>query len=177
VRSRYCNSTLEPTLPRHAWTLNLEAVEGSEEDSYRFNPWRAPGRAPVVDACGQAGGEHGYQKLGGESVYFNTTNAKKARPPTDPGTLRHRALALMVPCSVRGRAGCLRLAVASHAQSGEAELGGGVVRRGGVGRALQPWRRMCALHRRARRRARVPRAPPRPPPRACMHVHVGIYGP
>lgn len=42
-RKRYCNSTFEPTLPRHAWTLNTDAVEGSPEDSYRYNPWRAPG--------------------------------------------------------------------------------------------------------------------------------------
>ena len=62
----YCaNPKTNATLPRHAWTLNMDAIEGSEEDRYRFNPWRAPGWAPVVDACGQAGGEYGYQKLGG----------------------------------------------------------------------------------------------------------------
>lgn len=86
-RKRYCNSTLEPTLPRHAWTLNMDAKEGSEEDSYRYNPWRAPGHAPVVDPCGQAGGEFGFQKIGGESVFFNTTMAGKGMmgsklPPT-----------------------------------------------------------------------------------------------
>lgn len=72
-RKRYCNSTLAPTLPRHAWTLNMDAEEGADEDSYRFNPWRAPGFAPVVDPCGQAGGEFGYQKLGGDSVFYNTS--------------------------------------------------------------------------------------------------------
>jgi lytic starch monooxygenase len=56
-RTRYCNSTFNATLPRHAWTLNMDVTEGAEDDSYRFNPWRAPGRAPVVDPCGQA--EHG----------------------------------------------------------------------------------------------------------------------
>jgi len=76
-RTRYCNSTLKPTLPRHAWTLNMDAVEGSEEDSYRFNPWRAPGYAPVVDPCGQAGGEYGFQKIGGESTFHNTTISGK----------------------------------------------------------------------------------------------------
>jgi lytic starch monooxygenase len=25
-------------------------------DIYKFNPWRAPGHAPVLDACGMAGG-------------------------------------------------------------------------------------------------------------------------
>merc|ERR1711977_535144 len=74
-RKRYCNSTLEATLPRHAWTLNMDAVEGSDEDSYRYNPWRAPGHAPVVDPCGQAGGKYPSQKIGGDSVYYNTSNA------------------------------------------------------------------------------------------------------
>eukprot|EP00911_Craspedida_sp_UC1_P002862 UC1_evm2s2095 len=77
-RTRYCNSsTLEPTLPREAWTLNLDAIDGSEQDVYRYNPWRAPGHAPVVDACGQAGGEYGYQHLGGDSVFANTSLAGK----------------------------------------------------------------------------------------------------
>merc|ERR1719387_1785585 len=86
-RKRYCNSTQEPTLPRHAWTLNMDVVEGSEEDSYRYNPWRAPGHAPVVDPCGQAGGEYAYQQIGGESIFYNTTIAGKGMmgsklPPT-----------------------------------------------------------------------------------------------
>ncbi len=34
-RKRYCNSTMEPTLPREAWTMNIDAVDGSVEDSYR----------------------------------------------------------------------------------------------------------------------------------------------
>ena len=74
-RRSYCNSTLEPTLPRHAWTLNMDAVEGSDEDSYRFNPWRAPGHAPVIDPCGQAGGKYAHQHIGGDSVFHNTTIA------------------------------------------------------------------------------------------------------
>lgn len=86
-RKRYCNSTLEPTLPKHAWTLNMDATDGAEDDSYRYNPWRAPGHAPVVDACGQAGGEYGYQTIGGDSVFYNTTIAGKGMfgsklPPT-----------------------------------------------------------------------------------------------
>lgn len=93
-RKRYCNSTLEPTLPRHAWTLNMDVVEGSKEDSYRYNPWRAPGFAPVVDPCGQAGGEFGYQRIGGESVFYNTTIAGKgmmgSKLPATPAANRTR---------------------------------------------------------------------------------------
>lgn len=76
-RKRYCNSTFQPTLPKHAWTLNMDAEDGAEDDSYRYNPWRAPGFAPVVDPCGQAGGEYGFQKIGGDSVFYNTSIAGK----------------------------------------------------------------------------------------------------
>ncbi len=31
----------------------------------------------MVDACGQAGGEYGYQRMGGDSVFTNTTFAGK----------------------------------------------------------------------------------------------------
>ena len=72
-RTRYCNSTQEPTLPRHAWTLNMDAVDGATDDSYRYNPWRAPGFAPVVDPCGQAGGKYSFQTIGGDSVFYNTS--------------------------------------------------------------------------------------------------------
>jgi hypothetical protein len=48
---RFCNASfnsagapapmINSTLPREAWTMNVNAVEGAEEDPYRFNPWRA----------------------------------------------------------------------------------------------------------------------------------------
>lgn len=44
-------------------TLNTQAECGSREDFYFYSPWRAPGAAPVVDACGMAGG-----RLPGQSV-------------------------------------------------------------------------------------------------------------
>ena len=45
---------MEPTLPKEAWTMNRWAEAGSANDTYRYNPWRAPGHAPVNDACGMA---------------------------------------------------------------------------------------------------------------------------
>lgn len=36
--------------------MNIHAVAGSAEDVYMYNPWRAPGSAPVTDPCGMAGG-------------------------------------------------------------------------------------------------------------------------
>jgi len=84
--TRYCNSTfnsagapvpmINATLPRHAWTLNMGAVEGSKEDAYRFNPWRAPGYAPIVDPCGQAGGKLASQHIGGDSTFTENKFAK-----------------------------------------------------------------------------------------------------
>eukprot|EP00039_Didymoeca_costata_P018793 m.334995 g.334995 ORF g.334995 m.334995 type:complete len:409 (-) comp17490_c0_seq1:105-1331(-) len=76
-RKSYCeNPTTTSTLPRNAWTMNINAVEGSVNDSYRFNPWRAPGSAPIVDACGQAGGKFPQTPMGGDSTYTNTPLAK-----------------------------------------------------------------------------------------------------
>jgi len=37
-------------------TVNRNATAGSIYDIYKHNPWRAPGSAPVMDACGLAGG-------------------------------------------------------------------------------------------------------------------------
>ena len=72
-RKSYCdNPRTGPTLPRHAWTMNVHAVEGADEDAYRFNPWRAPGAAPVVDPCGQAGGKYKETKVGGDSIFSTT---------------------------------------------------------------------------------------------------------
>jgi len=85
-RTRYCNSTfnsagspaplINSTLPRHAWTLNIGAEEGSGEDSYQYNPWRAPGYAPVADPCGRAGGKGKKQKIGGDSTFVDNKFAQ-----------------------------------------------------------------------------------------------------
>jgi len=48
--------TAKPTLLKKYWTANHNAEEGSVADIYKYNPWRAPGTAPVFDACGMAGG-------------------------------------------------------------------------------------------------------------------------
>ena len=91
-RVSYCNTTKgfdAWTLPREAWTMNIHAVEGADDDSYRFNPWRAPGSAPVVDPCGQAGGRYTQTPVGGDSEFTNTKIAKMGDfgsqlPQTDP---------------------------------------------------------------------------------------------
>jgi len=48
---------MKPTIcESHLRTANIYAECGSPEDIYSQSPWRAPGTAPVIDACGSAGG-------------------------------------------------------------------------------------------------------------------------
>ena len=83
-------------------TLNRKAVCGSKEDRYYFSPWRAPGSAPVFDACGMAGGSPwpigapGWGVAGAAAAgvrYLNTTHAhqgdlgSKVLPETPTGTV------------------------------------------------------------------------------------------
>ena len=56
-------------------TVNTEAECGSDQDSYYFTPWRAPGSAPVFDACGMAGGAPSWGHHGAQ--YRATTHAKQ----------------------------------------------------------------------------------------------------
>ena len=67
-------------------TLNRKAACGSTDDRYYFSPWRAPGSAPVFDACGMAGGspwaigKPGWAPGGPSAAgvrYQNTTHAKQ----------------------------------------------------------------------------------------------------
>ena len=54
-------------------TANTQAASGSAEDFYRFSPWRAPGSAPVVDACGSAGGRLPGQGTGPAGAQYEAT--------------------------------------------------------------------------------------------------------
>eukprot|EP01052_Picozoa_sp_SAG31_P022908 SAG31_NODE_1849_length_7088_cov_2.647446_1_plen_247_part_00 len=58
------------TLLRKYWSTNQNATEGSPQDIWKWNPWRAPGRAPVSDPCGMAGGSP-IEKYNG--AMYNTT--------------------------------------------------------------------------------------------------------
>jgi len=55
-------------------TYNVNAKCNTDADIYRWNPWRAPGSAPVLDSCGVAGG--GFSNMGGEAKYTPTKFAK-----------------------------------------------------------------------------------------------------
>ena len=65
----------------HIRTINTHAKCGSKDDVYYYAPWRAPGRAPVIDSCGVAGGRLPGQGQGSAGAnYVTTPNAKLADP-------------------------------------------------------------------------------------------------
>eukprot|EP00036_Acanthoecidae_sp_10tr_P009679 CAMPEP_0182924574 /NCGR_PEP_ID=MMETSP0105_2-20130417/6679_1 /TAXON_ID=81532 ORGANISM="Acanthoeca-like sp., Strain 10tr" /NCGR_SAMPLE_ID=MMETSP0105_2 /ASSEMBLY_ACC=CAM_ASM_000205 /LENGTH=383 /DNA_ID=CAMNT_0025062369 /DNA_START=31 /DNA_END=1182 /DNA_ORIENTATION=+ len=57
------------------WSVNRDAVPGSPNDIYKHNPWRAPGSAPVMDACGLAGGSYSRQSGAEAGDYTKTQYA------------------------------------------------------------------------------------------------------
>jgi hypothetical protein len=58
-------------------SLNIDAECGSAEDFWYYSPWRSPGRAPVTDACGTAGGMLPGQAQGSAGAdYTETIHAK-----------------------------------------------------------------------------------------------------
>lgn len=73
-----CKSGFVGQLPDYAISVNRNTSAGfrdSEYDIYRHNPWRAPGHAPVADACGLAGGTPWGGNAPEEGQYYNTTHA------------------------------------------------------------------------------------------------------
>jgi len=61
-------------------TVNRAAEAGSIFDIYKHNPWRAPGSAPTLDACGLAGGTPWGDNVPEWGEYVNTTNARHGDP-------------------------------------------------------------------------------------------------
>ena len=77
------------------------------EDTYRYNPWRRPGSAPITDACGMAGGTT-YSHAGpGVAVYGNNSFARfgdlgsKVLPPAPSGTVWTAGSAVEVSWGIR----------------------------------------------------------------------------
>lgn len=56
----HCDATrkapFKATLAKKYWTSNRNATEGTEQDIWKFQPFRSPGLAPLSDVCGMAGG-------------------------------------------------------------------------------------------------------------------------
>jgi hypothetical protein len=57
--------------------MNTQAECGSPEDIYYLSPWRAPGSAPVIDACGIAGGRNPWQGQGEAGASFQNSSVAK----------------------------------------------------------------------------------------------------
>ena len=87
---------------------------GSAEDKWRSTPWRAPGTAPVLDACGMAGGTPKETHSGAQ--YFTTPHGRqgdlgsKTLPPLPTGTVWEAG-----GVSGLSRLGCLAWAVSPDA--------------------------------------------------------------
>ena len=58
-------------------TTNTQAECGGPADIYFWSPWRAPGAAPVIDACGTAGGRHPGQGDGQAGAIFQNSSLAK----------------------------------------------------------------------------------------------------
>lgn len=70
-----CERCANATLNKPEWrTANRKAVPLSPQDWTRYNPWRAPGTAPIFDACGMAGGG---PVAGVQSGEYNATQFAK----------------------------------------------------------------------------------------------------
>lgn len=57
----------------HFRTYHRDVPALSKGDVFRWNPWRAPGNAPVYDPCGMAGGSPKWEPT--QLSFRNTTNA------------------------------------------------------------------------------------------------------
>eukprot|EP00316_Scyphosphaera_apsteinii_P020496 CAMPEP_0119304344 /NCGR_PEP_ID=MMETSP1333-20130426/5583_1 /TAXON_ID=418940 /ORGANISM="Scyphosphaera apsteinii, Strain RCC1455" /LENGTH=373 /DNA_ID=CAMNT_0007307203 /DNA_START=9 /DNA_END=1130 /DNA_ORIENTATION=+ len=73
-------------------TVNRNVTAGSELDIYKHNPWRAPGTAPVGDACGLAGGTPWKEEVSEAGDYTTTKFAHHGMngtklPPLDTGVV------------------------------------------------------------------------------------------
>ncbi len=79
-----CGLGKQPTIndPKYR-SVNRNATAGSPLDIYKHNPWRAPGNAPVADACGLAGGTPWGGDVSEEGIYVNTTYAYHGMKGTD----------------------------------------------------------------------------------------------
>lgn len=58
-------------------TANTQAKCGGPDDIYYYSPWRAPGSAPVIDACGVAGGRLPGQGVGCAGASFQNSSVAK----------------------------------------------------------------------------------------------------
>merc|ERR1719440_1107481 len=109
-------------------TVNTQAECGSRDDIYYYSPWRAPGSAPVIDACGVAGGRIPGQGIGGAGASFQNSSVAKMGdigsqlPPLHSGTVWEAGSSVEVGWTVMANHGggyAYRLAPANSALTEE----------------------------------------------------------
>jgi len=91
-------------------SVNRHAEAGSIYDIYKHNPWRAPGSAPVGNACGFAGGTPWGANVGEAGEYIKTIYAHHGMHGTDlpkmpTGTVWKRGSTAEVAWSIRNNHG------------------------------------------------------------------------
>jgi hypothetical protein len=106
-----CGSGARPTIcdPRLR-TYNANATCGTEADTYRHNPWRAPGTAPVFDPCGRAGGGNTGAPGPGAAFFTNTSVNRQGDLgsrvlPARPGTTWRAGSVVEAKWSIRANHG------------------------------------------------------------------------
>jgi len=73
-----CGNGAKPTIcDRRLRTYNIPAECDTKVDKYKHNPWRAPGTAPIFDACGKAGGGEREGCVGSGAAFFTDTEYVK----------------------------------------------------------------------------------------------------
>ena len=104
-----CKSGQKATLcdPRLR-TYNMDAPCNTDADIYRYNPWRFPGNAPVLDSCGMAGG--GPKNMPGQAKYTTTVFAKtgdlgSSLPPLPTGIVWRAGTVVTAKWSIRANHG------------------------------------------------------------------------
>ena len=90
-------------------TFYLNATPFSKEDITRWNPWRAPGRAPLYDPGGMAGGAPVWRKTA--LTYYDTQYAKQGDlgtevlPPNPTGVVWEAGATVETKWTVRANHG------------------------------------------------------------------------
>lgn len=90
-------------------TVNRNVPAMSAQDTTQHNPWRAPGNAPVFDACGVAGGGPKWEPT--QLSFVDTVNAKqgdagsKVLPPRPTGVTWKMGSVVEAKWSVRANHG------------------------------------------------------------------------
>lgn len=74
--SPHCSNPMNATNNNPYYrTMNINVTALSKHDIYRWNPWRAPGQAPLYDSCGMAGGAPSWRKTA--LSFYDTVHAKQ----------------------------------------------------------------------------------------------------